>query len=237
MTIDFEVYLNKKPEFDGPLLNELSLIPFPDYLGFGFNQYLWQSVYEDESSVRVTFHPDPFRGNNDFYCIEDCFDEEKFKQKVTKLKEKSIGVLRVLDKIRKCNGDVEADEEMYRLLQHYPGLAEIFPELEPVWGIANHSKGAPTYQVYLEAKAYASKQVLDGMVHLGMSLASNYDGIMWSYYKFGFPDIARIHEIYSEVLRDLEMKLSEEELEELYGPMQDGPLSESCQIIQFPQRK
>jgi hypothetical protein len=202
MTIDFDLYLLERPDFDSPLVKEFKLeldpnYPVPDTRAYRFNPI------KKEPHVWVYENLNPTRVDDSFYSIDEVFDEREMECQVDSLKKKGLSVPDVfIEKLRKENGNLIADEELYRILGQHPYLSTIFAELEPVWGTVKHSHGAPVYVVSFEAKAHASKDLLERVCRFGRFLTSNYDGIMWSpdTTTFGFPDINEIHENYSDVV-------------------------------------
>ena len=83
---------------------------------------------------------------------------------------------------------LNADEELYRILQEAPQL-ERLSRYQPLWGFARFTAGKPAHYASLVASEIIPREVADSMTHLAQFLATKYDGMVWDASKgrFGKP--------------------------------------------------
>jgi hypothetical protein len=93
------------------------------------------------------------------------------------------------------NYTIRADPELYQLVTEYPHLEDIDPWLKQVFGLARLTQGAPTYEIGLESKEIAPKNILVSMVGLAAYFAKVFDGVIYddNNNRFGKPDPDELH--------------------------------------------
>ncbi len=200
MTIDLEVYLKKKPDFEGLLQEDIGLeqVEIPG-LSFNGRTFKWYPTPRRCSPNHI--YVDENYGQSHYSCL--AFLGDYSIEKVAK-DEAKIGVKipqSFVDKVKKHNGSIIADREMFRLLQKHPELEGILKELlggeECLCGLLRFTQGEPTYHVDIEAKINAPEDVLQAMINLAKFLTIRYDGLIWNQGegKFGIPDAASLHKL------------------------------------------
>jgi|SRR3989344_758720 len=203
MGIDIDVYLKRKPYFDGFLSRDVRLELVKTDSRFKVRTYKWSPTSRSESgdNVYVGEHFEPFHHS----CLTydgghniDIVAQEKSRQGIILSQD-------FLRKVKKDDGWLVADKEMYQILQNHPELEKMLEEDQPLWGILKFTQGEPTYWVTLEGKIYSPLDVLTGMSNLAQFLATRYDGIVWSgeIGQFGKPDAKTLHQMGSDVFNGI----------------------------------
>ncbi|MBU0536503.1 MAG: hypothetical protein KKE20_06035 [Nanoarchaeota archaeon] len=238
MTIDFELYLLKKPDFSSQVIKQFGMEHDPEYPVKDYKAYRWKPI-KNEHHLWVYENTKPSIAVNAFYLMDGELDGESLASKVNELRMNNHFIpYSFIKKLRKDKGEISADQTLYSLLEQYPKLSRMFPELEPVWGVVRESHGAPVYQVSFEAKAYSSVELLAQVCRLARFMASAYKGLLWNEEtrEFGFPDVEKIQRNYSEAMGDLGFIAESKGAKLIIPGEKEEPEqpSDKCKIIPFP---
>lgn len=192
MTIDLGAYLKRKPDFEGFLRGDVGLELVETDPKFKVRGYRWfpTSRRKAGDSVYVIEHFEPSPYSCSTYDDIDVVAQEKSRE----------GIILPRDfvrKVRKDEGGVVADKEMYKILRAHPELEQLLQEDQPLWGILRFTQGEPTYDINFEANIFAPEAVLRGMSNLAQFLATRYDGLVWDGQteQFGKPDAQALHQL------------------------------------------
>lgn len=197
MPLDLDVYLKRKPDFEGFLREDVGLKPEGTHPRLKVRTYGWFPTNErrarDFVYVREYFEPSLYP----HVTYDGCHDIGNIVKETAR-----EGIALPQDFIKKVKKDEDrmvADEEMYQILQNHQGLENLLREYQPFWGILRFSHGEPTYWVTLVAKLNAPKNVVTGMSRLAQFLATRYDGLVWDDQtgQFGKPEAETLHQLGS----------------------------------------
>ncbi len=191
MTVDIGVYAKRKPDFGGFLQEDIGL-----------------ALHNEEPGYKIwRWYPVEERRENPVYIVENsrptAYSIGYFDASEEIVQVRRSGIEPFIQHVDRNKGAVIADQELYRIFQQYPQLEELFPDVEPVWGLLKFTHGRPTYDVDLSTQIHAPQEVLGGMVNLARFFASRYNGIIWDEQtgKFGTPDAKEMYETSSRGFR------------------------------------
>ena len=197
MTIELNVYLKKKPDFEGFLIEDVGLELVETDSIYEFRKYKWSPTSRREAGDNV--YVVEYFESSLYSCLAYWSDQDIDTVAQEKSRQGIILPQDFVRKVKKDDGELIADKEMYQILQNHPELENMLEKDQPLWGILKFTQGEPIYWVNLEGKIYTPQDILTSMSNLTQFLAARYDGIVWDEHtgQFGKPDAKILHQMGS----------------------------------------
>ena len=194
MTLDLQVYTEKKPDFEGFLEQDVGL-------EFTRNFQRWKMYRWNVKGghVNIVYNPEPSIYSTDSQYF-GCPTEDSEQELVSLAKKGIVIPSDFRDRVESENGVVVADERMFEILQEHPELPDILPLEEPLWSVLKQIKGKSCYTTDPEVKIYASEEVIQSMINLSHFLAERYNGVIYCLdtMQVGVPDASSLHNLGQE---------------------------------------
>lgn len=155
-------------------------IPNQLEVGADIEKYIWveggfgrESFVESSPNVKVEIETKP-----DYPHFS--YEEEGFGLNKDFSSAKSFGISLPSLYVQKVSKDysLNADEEMYQILQRYPYLEEALPQNILIWGLLKHGQGKPLYFTELTIRS-ADLKAATKMVSMAEMISQRFDGLVW----------------------------------------------------------